>query len=32
MGCVAIDEEYMVTLLQKVDPGMRVYYSEMYEK
>jgi L,D-peptidoglycan transpeptidase YkuD (ErfK/YbiS/YcfS/YnhG family) len=32
MGCVAIDEEYMVTLLQKADPGMRVYYSEMYEK
>ena len=30
MGCVAVDEEYMITILQKADPGMRVYYSEMY--
>ena len=30
MGCVALDEEYMKTILQKADPGMRVYYSEMY--
>jgi hypothetical protein len=24
------DEEYMITVLKKADPGMRVYYSEMY--
>lgn len=30
MGCVALDEEYMITILKKADPGMRVYYSEMY--
>jgi L,D-peptidoglycan transpeptidase YkuD (ErfK/YbiS/YcfS/YnhG family) len=30
MGCVGLDEEYMITVLQKADPGMRVYYSEMY--
>ena len=30
MGCVALDEEYMITVLKKADPGMRVYYSEMY--
>lgn len=32
MGCVAIDEEYMITVLQKADPGMRVFFSEMYER
>lgn len=31
MGCVAVDEEYMVTILKKAGPGMRVFYSEMYE-
>ena len=30
MGCVALDEEYMITILKKSDQGMRVYYSEMY--
>ena len=30
MGCVGLDEEYMITVLQKADPGMRIYYSEMY--
>ena len=30
MGCVALDEEYMITILKKADQGMRVYYSEMY--
>ena len=32
MGCVALDEEYMITILKKADPGMRVYYSEMYKQ
>jgi L,D-peptidoglycan transpeptidase YkuD (ErfK/YbiS/YcfS/YnhG family) len=30
MGCIGLDEEYMITVLQQADPGMRVYYSEMY--
>ena len=30
MGCVGLDEEDMITVLKKADPGMRVYYSEMY--
>ena len=30
MGCVALDEESMITVLKKADSGMRVFYSEMY--
>ncbi len=32
LGCVALDEEDMITVLKYAEPGMRVFYSELYEQ
>ena len=31
LGCVGLDEEDMVTVIRCAEPGMRVFYSEMYK-